>query len=388
MKRFVVFLFLFLLILSVKTTLAFEYTIEPSLSLSEEYNDNIFLDHTDRVDDFITYISPAIDLSVRSSTSELKIGYSPTFSFYKSNNDLNETAHRFSLNGNFTLSNRLKFTIMDTFIKSSEISDIRDIPNVGPVRRRAGLQYHAPNVSMSYRLTENLSYILGVSYFDYDYKETGFNEVKTYSGNMGLNYNLSKITTLSVNARYARYDFRPTSDATQQDYLLGVKHRFTPTLTVGITGGTTITKIQDTGESSTDLSVGIDLTKIFEKKGEGALSCRQTVVTDIDTGEPVRERRAKFSLLKPITEKWTVSLSASYGNYKSIVTNNKNTDEAQFKAGLTYNFTPLAKLRPMLTLSYSYFDSNDKINDRNDYYNNIILFTLKLGYSTEETPKY
>src|SRR3990170_7274096 len=99
MKRFVVFLFLFLLILSVKTTLAFEYTIEPSLSLSEEYNDNIFLDHTDRVDDFITYISPAIDLSVRSSTSELKIGYSPTFSFYKSNNDLNETAHRFSLNG-------------------------------------------------------------------------------------------------------------------------------------------------------------------------------------------------------------------------------------------------------------------------------------------------
>ena len=44
MKRFVVFLFLFFLILSVKTTLAFEYTIEPSLSLSEEYNDNIFLE--------------------------------------------------------------------------------------------------------------------------------------------------------------------------------------------------------------------------------------------------------------------------------------------------------------------------------------------------------
>jgi hypothetical protein len=240
---------------------------------------------------------------------------------------------------------------------------------------------------MSYRLTENLYYILGVSYFDYDYKEPGFIEVKTYSGNMGLNYNLSKLTTLSVNARYVRYDFRPTSDATQQDYLLGVTHRFTPTLTIGITGGTIITKIQDTGELNTDLSVGVDLTKRFEKYGEAALYCRQTVLTGIDTGEPVRERLAKFSLLKPITEKSTVSLSASYGNYKSVVTNNQNTDETQFKAGLTYNFTPWAKLRPMLTLSYSYFDSNDKINDRNDYYNNIILFTLKLGYSTQETRK-
>ncbi len=387
MRRYTFLAVIMFLFSSFRVALAYDYITDLSISFSEQYNDNIFLDHTDRVDDFITYISPAIDFTAHSATSDLKIGYSPTFSFYKSNSNLNETAHRFSLNGNFTLSKRLNFILIDTFLKSSEISDIRTIPDVGPVRKRAELQYHAPSVSMSYRLAEKLSYTLGAAYFDKDYEEPGFTDVKTYAGNMGLNFNLSERTILSANARYAKYDFRPTSDATQQDYLLGFNYKFSPTLTTEITGGTTITKIQDTGESSTDFSVGFNLTKRFEKNAEAVLSCRQTIVTDIDIGEPVRERSAKFNLLKPITEKWTVSLFASYGNYKSIVTNNEDTDEALFEAGLTYNFEPWAELRPILTLSYSYSDSNDKIDNRNDYYNNIISFTLKLAYSTLETRK-
>jgi hypothetical protein len=387
MKRFVVFLFLFLLILSVKTTLAFEYTIEPSLSLSEEYNDNIFLDHTDRVDDFITYISPAIDFSVFSATSELKIGYAPTFSFYKSNNDLNETAHRFSLNGNFTLSNRLKFSIIDTFVRSSELSDIRTIETIGPIHERITLQYNTLSGNFSYQLRENLSYILGVSYQNTDYKEGGpdLSEVKTYSGNMGLNYKRSERTTFLVNAQYTKYDYRPESDATQQDYTLGVTYRFTPTFTSLIKGGITVVEIEETDGSDTLFNGGIDLTKTFER-GEALLSLRQSAIGGTE-GKPLRYRSAIVRVSKTFIEKWSVSLHASYSNYKSIGTNNENIDEALFKAGLTYNFTPWAKLRPILTLSYGYFDSNDKINDRNDYYNNIILFTLKLGYSTQETRK-
>lgn len=387
MKRFVVILFLFFLILSVKTTLAFEYTIEPSLSLSEEYNDNIFLDHTDRVDDFITYISPAIDFSVLSATSELKIGYAPTFSLYKSNNDLNETAHQFSLNGNFTLSNRLKFTIIDTFLRSSELSDIRTIETIGPINERLTLQYNTLSGNFSYRLRENLSYILGVSYQNTDYKEEGpdVSEVKTYSGNMGLDYKRSERTTFLVNAQYTQYDYRPESDATQQDYTLGVTYRLTPTFTSLIKGGITIVEIEDTEVSDTLFNGGIDLTKTFER-GEAVLSLRQSAIGGTE-GEPLRYRSAIVRVSKTLIEKWTVSLSGSYSNYKSIGTNNENTDEALFKANLAYNFTPWAKLRPILTLSYSYFDSNDKINNRNDYYNNIILFALKLGYSTQETRK-
>jgi hypothetical protein len=379
MKRFVVALFFVFLFFSAKMVLAYEYTPELSLSLSEEYNDNIFLVHTDRVDDFITYITPGIGLSIRSVNSELRLAYSPTFSYYKSNGDLNETAHSFMANGNFSLSNKLSLTLMDNFVKSSEISDIRAISNVGPITARRELTYNTVSGNISYKLRENLTYRLGASYFFANFKEPGVTEVKAYSGNMGLDYRSSERTTLSANAIYTKYDFRPDSDATEQDYLLGITYRLTQTFTIGVDGGVVVTKIEDTGESDTGFIGGVNLTKKFEK-GEAALSYRQSVIAGAQTGVPTRDQTVSLSLTKTLTNKWTGSLSASYSNYKSIETNDVDTDETLFTAGLTYNFTPLANLRPKLTLSYSYADSDDKITNTRDYYNNIVFLTLSLGY--------
>ena len=380
MKKFVVISFFVFLFFSAKTVFAYEYTPELSLSLSEEYNDNIFLAHTDRVDDFVTYITPGIGLSIKSVNSELRLAYSPTFSYYKSNEDLNETSHRFMANGNFTLSNRLSLTLMDSFVKSSEISDIRAISDVGPITKRSELTYNIVSGNISYKLRENLTYRLGVSYFYTDYKVPGSTEVKAYSGNMGLDYRLSEKTTLSANAAYTKFDYRPESDATGQDYTLGVSYKLTPTFTIGLTGGATITKIEDTGESDTGFIGGATLTKKFEK-GQAVLSYWQSVIAGTQTGVPTKDQTVSLSLTRTLTNKWTGSLSASYSNYKSIETNDVDTDETLFTAGLTYNFTPWANLRPNLTLSYSYVDSDDKITNTGDYYNNIVFLTLSLSYS-------
>jgi len=380
MKKFVVISFFVFLFFSAKTVFAYEYTPELSLSLSEEYNDNIFLAHTDRVDDFVTYITPGIGLSIKSVNSELRLAYSPTFSYYKSNEDLNETSHRFMANGNFKLSNKLSLTLMDNFVKSSEISDIRAISDVGPITKRSELTYNIVSGNISYKLRENLTYTLGAFYFYTDYKEPGFSEVKAYSGNMGLDYRSSERTTFSASAVYTKYDYRPDSDATEQDYTLGITYILTPTLTAGITGGLAVTKIEDTGESDTGFIGGVTLTKKFEK-GQAVLSYRQSVIAGTQTGVPTRDQTVGLSLTRTLTNKWNASLSASYSNYKSIETNDVDTDETFFTAGLTYNFTPWANLRPNLTLSYTYADSDDKITNTGDYYNNIVFLTLSLSYS-------
>ena len=380
MKKFAVISFSVFLFFSAKMASAYEYTPELSLSLSEEYNDNIYLSHTDRIDDFITYIKPGIGLSIKSVTSELKLSYSPTFSYYKSNEDLNETSHSFMANGNFTLSNRLSLTLMDNFVKSSEISDIIAIPDVGPITKRSELTYNIVSGNISYRLSENLTYRLGAFYFYTDYKEPGFTEVKAYSGNMGLDYRLSENTTLSANAAYTKYDYRPESDATEQAYTLGVSYKLTPTFTIGLTGGATITKIEDTGKSDTGFIGGVTLTKKFEK-GQAVLSYMQSVIAGTQTGVPTRDQTVSLSLARTLTNKWAASLSASYSKYKSIETNDVDTDDTLFTAGLTYNFTPWGNLKPNLTLSYSYLNSDDKITNTGDYYNNIVFLTLSLSYS-------
>ena len=51
---------------------ALDYTADLSLSLSEQYNDNIFLSHTDRTTDYITLISPAISLSTKTEKADVE----------------------------------------------------------------------------------------------------------------------------------------------------------------------------------------------------------------------------------------------------------------------------------------------------------------------------
>jgi hypothetical protein len=376
MKSYRVLVIFAILFFSVNMAFANEYTADVSLSLSEEYNDNIFLAHSERESDFVTYISPGIDFSLRSPNSELKLGYSPTFSYYSSYNELNSTAHRFSANGVLTLSKRLSFTITDTFVKSSEIRDIRAIPDLGPITGRIERTLHTIGSGISYSLRDNLSCILNASYSDVDYKEPGLNEVKTYSGNIGLNYRRSERTTLSANVRYVKYAYDLSSDAAGQDYTLGITYTLTPTLTIGVTGGAKITKIDETGESATDFSGGADLTKRFER-GVAALSYRQAVIAGIETGAPLRTRTVSLRLTRPVTNQLTTSISALYSNFESVETTGVDWDEIGFNTDLTYNFSPGASL----ALSYNYVDTNNKIVGTRDYYNHIIFLTLRVSYS-------
>ena len=369
---------LLFLLLPAKVVLAYEFTPKVSLSVSEQYNDNIFLRNSDRTGDFITYLSPGIDLSFKSVNSELMLNYSPTFSFYSSHEELNDTAHHIMANGNFTLSNRLNLTLTETFVKSNEIQDIRAIPDLGPVTNLTEVTSNTVSSNMSYKLTDNISYTIGASYFFIDYKQPGFSDVTTYSGNMGFTYRQSERTTLSVNARYVSYDYELTSDATEQDYIAGISYKLTTTLTAVITGGPIITKIKDTGRSDTNFGGGVDLTKTFNG-GQATLSYRQAIAvgTETNVAEPLREQRISLDLSKFITNKINMHMSGSFSSFKSIETNDTNTDEILLSADLTYSFLPWADM----LLSYSYAKNNDKVTTIDDYYNHIVMLTLRLSYN-------
>jgi hypothetical protein len=375
MKKYTVALFIFLL-LTTKTAMAYEYNLEPSLSLTGQYNDNIFLRHSDRIGDFITYASPGIAFSVKSLNTELKLGYSPTFSFYRSHDELNDTGHNFAANGTFTLSDRLIFVLTDTFVKSSDIRDLRDIPDLGPITQRAETTFHNLTGNASYKLTNNLFSTLGLSYSDADTEGIGFSKVKTYSGNMALAYNSSEKTTLSANAGYIKYNYNPGSDATGQDYTLGVTHKLSPTVTISVNGGVIITKIEDNGTSDVNFKGGVDIKKIFET-GEADLSYKHTIISGIESNSPVRDQIVSFRLLMPVSKKWTPSVSAFYSDYKSVGTTKTDRNEAGFNTDLMYSFSPEVNL----TLSYRYINSNDKIDNKAAYYNNIVFLTFRLSYS-------
>ncbi len=94
--------------------------IVPSVSVREEYNDNLFLSRYDREEDFITTVFPKIEIqSSPNRYLDLELDYGLRFKFYADHDELNDTSIRETQNIEFEAQarpvNRVFIDITDTY---------------------------------------------------------------------------------------------------------------------------------------------------------------------------------------------------------------------------------------------------------------------------------
>lgn len=112
--------------------------LQPYITLEEEYNDNINLTARNRIDDFITTLSPGIRISTaprspitgefrRVPTAEEKFGmdldFRAGFVFYAKEEDYNYVSLNGNLNGWYAPTKNFIFRVRDYLIRSNEIRE-------------------------------------------------------------------------------------------------------------------------------------------------------------------------------------------------------------------------------------------------------------------------
>jgi hypothetical protein len=234
--------------------------------------------------------------------------------------------------------------------------------------------------TVNYKLRSNLLSTVGAAYTTVDFKEPGFSDLTSYTGTIGLTYIQSERDTFSAGARYTKFDSNPGSSSTVQEYALGVIHKFTPTFTVGATGGVSLTKVQGTSGTGVEFAGGIDLTKLFSQ-GDATLSYRQGVTrgSGIYGGETLRTQTVSLRVSRPFGNDLTGTATAAYSNYRSIKTSDVNVDEIALGASVSYRLSRWFDL----ALAYHYVNSKDNVVSSRDYFNNIVLLTLRVSYSRQ-----
>ncbi|SPD74971.1 hypothetical protein PITCH_A400006 [uncultured Desulfobacterium sp.] len=94
--------------------------LTPSVSLSEEYDDNLDLESSNEESDYITTISPGVNFSLLSENTQLGLMYFPGFVWYADNTEYDTTTHDGSLTLGQAISEHLRFDFTDTIVKSDE----------------------------------------------------------------------------------------------------------------------------------------------------------------------------------------------------------------------------------------------------------------------------
>jgi len=92
---------------------------QPYISISEEYNDNLYLAPDNEQDDYITTISPGIKFNNMGPTSGIDLNYSMGAEFYKKNSDRDYIGHNVSLDAKYMTSHHINFYLSEYYIRSS-----------------------------------------------------------------------------------------------------------------------------------------------------------------------------------------------------------------------------------------------------------------------------
>lgn len=211
-------------------------TIVPSVTIAEEYNDNVTLSNANRESDFITTIQPGLSVSLESATYRLAAGYSFSADMYARDPDRNAAFDRqnFDLDTQWRPTEQLTLTLLDTFLFTTNtnlispegVSTGRDRAWANTLRGGAG-----------YRLSPFTSLRGGGSYTVQRYNSAALEDADIYTADVAIDRVLSPTLTgtLAYEAAYFDIEFEPTTWT--HTPRLGLSYRLTNAITLSLSGG-------------------------------------------------------------------------------------------------------------------------------------------------------
>lgn len=186
------------------------YYVVPTLTVEQVYDDNIFFDTEDEVSDYITRVSPQLDIGFESETLSWLLSYRNDAEWYRDLSDLDSsTARGFGLGTLEYIANRRLTLRADTeYIQSNSAQDLTLNPGGGipGLVGRAEAERWFVAAGADYRFTPQWVGSFDIGWIDDELIDLTENE--TISATALLEQVLTPARSLVYGYEYRDYDFR------------------------------------------------------------------------------------------------------------------------------------------------------------------------------------
>ena len=371
-----------------------EFKLIPSISVREEYNDNIFFDDHGEIDDWITTISPGLKLIERTDRLDLNLSALGHGIVYADNDDLNDFDQDYSGNISYRITPQLRVSA-DAGYKVDSRRD-RDIETTGLVMSSKDRKRYRGGLSGEYVLTEKTAASLSYSYDRDDFDDPEEVDYKYHSSNLGFTHDLSEFfprTVGRMNFGYAYYD---SSDTTIDTYsgTLGFSWAMTEVFNLLIDLGTRYTRSDFRVAGLDPFNPFLIITHNEKDHGWGgvgnvALSYKGEVTTaslsalkDVRPASGDRETTDRTSFLFKISrrfaEKFSAHLSGEYFLNKADAGELSRTDVDEQTISIRPGLSCEIIDNLILTASYTFTRLKDK-EDNTEPERNLIYIQMSYG---------
>jgi hypothetical protein len=368
-----------------------DFSITPSITVGERYDDNIFQTDADKEDDFITVVTPAIVLRYAPSLeTEINFNYEPSFEFFADETDENQIAHDLTFGLKAALSRRLQTTLSDRFTLTEEPSDReRDILLEDGTRGRSDAEREQTirnyaTATLRFQLAPRSSIGLLFENLIEDVEDPDEVDEVRYTVGTDFAYltHIQRQNRMIFAFRTDIYNFEdnPDPDADpdaqipdEDDFLVhtasvGYEHHLSPTLTTTMRLGYSFTSGVDSEDGDNSGIVGgIDLVKLL-RTGRASIGYERRLGAGGGIGGQVVSDRVVAQLATNLSPKITAGLGANATLLDYEAPEDDDEDRVYFtiRPRLTYQVLRALRLSAFYDFAITIYD--ESINpDRTDH---------------------
>ncbi|NOY83689.1 MAG: hypothetical protein GXO96_02485 [Nitrospirae bacterium] len=387
---------IFVLLFTLSGTTHAAVIMNSSISVSQNYNDNIFFTKENTVDDLTTIVSPQLGFAHTGKNINLGLGYRGRALFYAENTDQNNFFHALSIDLDFPILNRqirgVEVKIIEEMSFSPELPGFsffegkdqtaiarnNRLPQGGGqgVRlRKTDTFQNQAGISLSYDWTERLNTVAQYTNVITRFSGSQFKDRNAHLSTFGTSYRypFSPRTSLTNNYRLAA----TTGDALNRvihTVNVELAHQISPTFSATAGVGSAYIK----GNQSLQPIFSAGLNKLFQN-GEVSVVYKRRVSSGLGVVRGVtRRQRVLGNLSYNLTERTGIYLRGSYASNKSIAENEINIINYGATTGVSTQF--LYWLSGGLSYSYIRQETKGALNTLGrDGKRNLILFELTIA---------
>lgn len=311
------------------------FTLTPNLTVSEEYNDNVFLDNTNKRSDFITGFTPGISALIESPTYRLLASYDFTARIYARETRLTEAfaSQNGIIDGFYRLDPRLTVSLSDTLHYDTN-SNLVVLEAVSSGRNHVWSNTVSPGVS--WQADPRTTLRLTAAYTATRFQSTELSDSDVYRTDAGVDYAFTPRLTGTAAYQFGYFDLRNQDNVFTHTPRAGLTYQFTETLTGAASAGPTF--VTD-GSSDVTAAATVSVVQRFQWGAIGFLYDRGVGTSGGIGGASVNQA---IGLLAQVTNLMK-GLSLDFGpRYTTVHSENNVVDAKTLTLTLrgVYQFTP------------------------------------------------
>jgi len=335
-ERLITFIPVIIFILS-STVIAYgiDFKIEPSITLGEEYNDNIFLREDNEVDDYITRVRPSFILHYKAPIWEWDVSYIFDYRYYAKEARDADTTHDLQANGHIEIIKEFFFIdITDEYARTS-LDITRDFTRDSLFVNQSDRNMFSANPYFVLRPHSLITINVGYIFEDVWYKEEEGINRRNNIGHVDTVYEVSPMVTLNAHYKYTNAD-TDLVDYDKHDIGFGPRYEYAEESFIFFTIGNSWLDLKGV-DSSSRIFYDAGVTHKFPTYTVSLVSALDYV--EDPAGDLIRVNSYELSLDKT-AERATLGTSIFFREFRDYINDGIDTRSYGISGNITYELTP------------------------------------------------